>query len=102
MAITVRAMDWPVKEENSRSLGFGTLNDAIQVMVTAIDSGPFICGEQFTAADVYVGSHLDFAMQFGNIEKTDALEEYITRLHERPAFQRCSQICQSQIQQSDS
>ena len=102
MAITVKSMQWPVKEENTRSLGFGTFDAALDVLESALSPGPYICGAQFTAADVYVGSHLDFAMQFGNLDKRASFESYVDSLKERPAYQRTQEICQQQVQQTDS
>ena len=71
------------------------------MLESALSPGPYICGAQFTAADVYVGSHLDFAMQFGNLDKRASFESYVDSLKQRPAFQRTQEICQQQIQQAD-
>ena len=40
---------------------------------------PYLAGDSFTAADVYVGSQLGFGLQFGMIEKRAAFE--IGRAH---------------------
>ena len=98
MAVTTHAHKWPVTEENSRSLGFGSYAETIDTIELAIATGPHICGEQFTAADVYVGMHLDFGMQFGNIAKRDSFEEYVSRLRLRPAHQRANQICEERTE----
>jgi len=98
MAVTVKSMDWPVKEENSRSLGYGEYATTLNAIEAALAPGPYICGEQFTAADVYVGMHLEFSMLFGNLEKREAFEAYVQRLRESPAYQRAQQICQEKSQ----
>ena len=36
---------------------------------TAVTAKPFIAGDRFSAADVYVGSHVGWGRQFGTIEK---------------------------------
>ena len=54
--------------------------------------GPYICGGQFTAADVYVGSQLGWGMMFGTIEKRPIFEAYVARLHARPAAQQANRI----------
>ena len=54
--------------------------------------GPYICGDQFTAADVYVGSQIGWGMMFGSIEKRPAFESYFGRLAQRPAAVRAREI----------
>ena len=48
---------------------------------------PYIAGDRFSAADVYVGSHLGFGMQFGTIEKRKVFEDYWARLDGTPGLQ---------------
>jgi len=91
-AVTTTTMGWEVTAERSRTLGFGSFEDTLNAVETALAPGPFVCGEQFTAADVYLGSHLMWGMQFGTIEKRPAFEAYVGRLMERPALQRCQQL----------
>ena len=42
-------------------------------------------GDQFSAADVYVGSQIGWGMMFGTIEKRPAFEAYWNRIGHRPA-----------------
>ena len=48
--------------------------------------------DRFSAADVYVGSHIAFGLQFGTIEKRAAFERYVARLFARRAALRAKQI----------
>ena len=50
--------------------------------------GDYIVGDRFTAADLYLGSHIGWGMQFGTIEKRPAFERYWQRLGSRPAAVR--------------
>ena len=59
--------------------------------------GPWICGEQFTAADVYVGSQIGWGLMFGTIEKRPAFEAYVARLHERPAPLRANALNEARL-----
>lgn len=52
----------------------------------------YLVGDSFTAADVYVGSHIGFGMQFGTIEKRPAFEQYWRRINARPAALRAKEI----------
>jgi glutathione S-transferase len=92
MAAMTKALDWQVPEGKNRLVGFGCYEDALNALEKALAPGPYICGEQFTAADVYVGSALGWGMMFGTIEKRPAFEAYTRHLFARPAFQRASAI----------
>ena len=84
-AVTARAMGWQVPEGRSAMVGFGSYEHTIDALALALAPGPFICGERFTAADVYVGSSLGWGMMFGTIEKRPVFEDYVARLQARPA-----------------
>ncbi len=58
------------------------------VLEQALSGRTFILGEQFSAADVMVGSTLLWANFMGLVAGYPALEDYVKRLSERPAVQR--------------
>jgi glutathione S-transferase len=68
--------------------GYGDFDHAISVLEQAVSGPAWICGEQFTAADVYVGSQVDWGLTFKSIPASPTLEAYAARLRERPAYQR--------------
>ena len=92
MAVTGKALGWQVPEGKSGLAGFGSYVETIDALEKAILPGPYICGEQFTAADVYVGSQLGWGMMFGNIEKRPRFEAYVGRLYARAAARQADQI----------
>jgi glutathione S-transferase len=53
-----------------------------------VANGPYIMGEQFTAADVVVGSAVPWGTMFKLIPERDAFKPYVVRLAARPAQQR--------------
>lgn len=69
-------------------VGSGTLNDVMAALELAISNGPYICGEQFTAADVYIASHIGWGMQFKTLEVRDSFKSYVERVDERPAIKK--------------
>lgn len=91
MAVTAKSMAWEVPKEKSGFIGFGCYEDTLHALETALQPGPYLCGEQFTAADVYVGSSLGWGMMFGTIEKRPVFETYVARLFARPASVRANQ-----------
>ena len=48
----------------------------------------YVCGDRFTAADVYVGSAVMWGTQFGTLPQRDSFARYTDRLKEREAFKR--------------
>jgi glutathione S-transferase len=87
-AITDRA--FPRKEEARRAaLGYGDFDTVIDVVAEAVSGkGPYIMGEQFTAADVVIGSTLRWGVIFKLLPERPEFLAYTTRLAERPALQR--------------
>lgn len=58
------------------------------VLSQALAGKQFILGEQFSAADVMLGSTLSWAAFMGLLNGYPELEAYVKRLSERPASQR--------------
>jgi glutathione S-transferase len=81
-----------VPAEREPMMGYGTYDKVIDTLEGAVSRGDYLVGDSFTAADVYVGSHIGFGMQFGTIEKRPAFERYWQRLAERPAAVRAKEI----------
>ena len=92
-ATSNHALGFTVPPGRERMMGYGSyaeVLDALEGMARGV--APYLLGEQFTAADVYVGSHLAFGMQFGTIEKRPAFERYCEVLDARPARRRAREI----------
>jgi len=86
-AVTDRA--FPRKEEPRRSaLGYGDFDTTMNVLAGAVAKGPYLMGEQFTAADVVVGSHLRWGTLFKLIPERKEFLDYVARIVARPAAQR--------------
>jgi glutathione S-transferase len=79
----------PRKEEARRAmLGYGDFDTVMDVTAKAVAKGPFLMGEQFTAADVIVGSTLRWGMMFKLLPERPEFIAYTNRLAARPALQR--------------
>ncbi|MGN6550886.1 MAG: glutathione S-transferase family protein [Pararhizobium sp.] len=87
-AATNRALGVVVPEERRRFVGYGDFSTVQETLVAAVSGVEYIAGGRFSAADVYVGSHIGFGMQFGTFEARPEFTAYVGRLHERPAFIR--------------
>jgi glutathione S-transferase len=73
-------------------VGYGTQDRALAALEDQLKRSEYIAGDRFTAADVYVGSHIGFGMVFGAIDKRPAFERYWGLVSARPAAQRARDI----------
>ena len=80
---------FPRKEEARRAaLGYGDCDTAMDVTAKAVAKGPYLMGDQFTAADVIIGSTLRWGMMFKMVPERPEFTAYTNRLATRPALQR--------------
>jgi glutathione S-transferase len=92
-AITDRA--FPRAEQPRRStLGYGDFDTVMDVVAKGLAKGPYLMGEQFTAADVVIGSTLRWGMMFDLVPKRPEFVAYVGRLEQRPALQRATELDQ--------
>jgi glutathione S-transferase len=100
--VTNKAMGFEIKPEGERMAGYGNMDAVLNAMETAIAPGPYILGDQFSAADVYFGSQIGWGMQFGSIERRPSFEAYWQGLSERPAAKRAVEIDEELMDKQES
>ncbi len=76
-----------VTRENATAAGHGDYERVTASIAQALSNGPFLLGGKFSAADVVMGSTLNFATMFGAIPLEGAIKTYLERIKARPAFQ---------------
>jgi glutathione S-transferase len=91
-SISNQAMGWQVPPERERMFGYGNFDRAIAAIDELFSLRDYVCGDRFTAADVYVGSQIMFPMQFGMLPERESFLRYRDRLHARPAYNRANEI----------
>lgn len=76
------------------AVGWGTYEEAVHAVDTGLAKGPYLLGEGFSAADVYIGASLAWAMSFGapGLKESRVIGDYVARLQARPAFKRAIQF----------
>jgi glutathione S-transferase len=99
-ATTNRSLGFQVPAGREMMAGYGSYEAAINVLEQAVSQGDYIVGDQFTAADVYVGSQIGFGLRFGSIEKRPAFERYWAGLSVRAAALRAAEIDDALIPRS--
>jgi glutathione S-transferase len=99
-AASNKALGLEVPADRKGMVGYGSLADVISVLEAALSGQEYLVGDRFTAADVYVGSHIGWGMSFGAIEKRPAFERYFERIGTRPAAVRAREIDDALISDS--
>lgn len=70
------------------ALGYGTYEDVLNAMAKLLAVGPYVLGERFSAADVYLGSQIEWALMTKRLEPRPSFLTYLERLSERPGHRR--------------
>lgn len=90
-AVTNKSLGVLIPEDRKMTAGYGNFEDMYATLVKAVSAAPYICGDEFTAADVYVGSQIGWGLQFATLPHHEALATYFSRLAERPAHKRATE-----------
>lgn len=91
-AVTAKALGLLAPADKKQMVGYGSYEETIDALERAVSAAPYICGDQFTAADVYVGSQIGWGLMFGTIDKRPLFEDYVARLQSRLAAKRANQL----------
>jgi glutathione S-transferase len=91
-AVSNQAMGWIPTPERERMFGYGNFDKVVAVLDELFSLRDYVCGERFTAADVYVGSQIMFPLQFNMLPEKESFLRYRDRLQARPAFKRAAEI----------
>ncbi|MBB4841049.1 glutathione S-transferase [Sphingomonas kyeonggiensis] len=87
-AVTNNFAKFEPSADQGRMFGYGNYDLAVDVLEKAVSAHPYIAGDRFTAADIYVGSAVGWGTMFGTLPKRDAFLDYFSRLSSREAYQR--------------
>jgi len=72
--------------------GYGNCDKVVALLDELFSLRDYVCGDRFTAADVYVGSQIMFPLQFGMLRERDSFLRYRDRLMARDAYKRATEI----------
>lgn len=72
------------------AIGYGTYADTVRTLEIALTPGPFLLGDRFTAADVYVGSQVGYGLMTKGLDPNPTFAAYAARVQARPAAQRAA------------
>lgn len=92
-AVTARALNLLAPADKAAMAGYGSFEQTMDALETAVAGpGPWILGDRFSAADVYVGSQIAWGLMFKSIPERDAFKAYAGRLMTRPAAIRAREL----------
>lgn len=91
-AVTNKSLGFEIEPEQERMAGYGTYDLVVNVLDRVLQESPYVTGDSFTAADVYLGSHIVWGMSFGTLDPRPSFEQYAKRVESREAYQRAQQL----------
>ncbi len=87
---TNRHFGFTVPDDGVGMIGYGTWEHVMDVLDEALAGGGYIAGEDFSAADIYIGCQVGWGMHYGTVDKRPAFEDYWARLSAREACRRAT------------
>jgi glutathione S-transferase len=100
-ATTNKALGFEVPADRKVMAGYGSLADVTSALEAALAGHEYLLGDRFSAADVYVGSHIGWGMRFGMLDKRPVFERYFERNSARPAAVRAREIDDALVAESE-
>lgn len=91
-AVTAKSLGWQAPPERQGMVGYGSYEQMVDALETAVETGPFILGDRFSAADVYVGSQIGWGLQFKTLPDRETFKAYAGRIMSRPAAIRAREM----------
>lgn len=92
-AVTARSLGLEPPADKAGTVGYGSYDAMVDALEGAVSGeGPWILGDRFSAADVYVGSQINWGLMFKSLPDRPAFAAYAERLRARPAYVRATEI----------
>lgn len=83
-ATTDRALKVEITDEQKMHIGYGNFQDTYTALIQGLEQAqPYLCGEQFTVADVFVGSMLFWQLKMAELESHPAIGKYLNSIKSR-------------------
>jgi len=85
-------MGFEAPADKQGMLGYGSFDQVMDTLESALTDREYIAGDTFSAADVYLGSQIGWGLQFGSMDKRPAFETYFARISDRDAWRRANEL----------
>lgn len=93
-ALVAHSFKWDTDltpQERGRT-GFGSYENVVDTLAGHLADRAYVCGDRFTAADVYVGAQVAWGMMFKTLPERPEFVAYAARVRERPAYKAATGI----------
>ncbi len=87
--IAEKLFSWDIPDT---TIAWGSTERMAKAITHTLQSSTWLLGEEFTCADLLVGSSLRFGVLFGAFKGIEAIENYVNQLEKREALQRALTI----------
>jgi glutathione S-transferase len=92
-ATTARSLNLLAPADKAAMAGYGSYDQVVDALEAVVsDAGPWVLGERFSAADVYLGGQIGFGLMFKSLPDRAAFKAYADRVSRREAAVRARQI----------
>ncbi len=91
-AVTAHALGLEAPADKAMMAGYGSYDAAMDALERAVAGRKFVAGDRFSAADVYVGSQIDWGLLFKSMPDRQAFHDYVGPFRERAAYKRAKEI----------
>jgi glutathione S-transferase len=86
-ALIDRILSRPVPERTG-AIGYGKHEDVFDTLDRALTPGPYLLGQKFTAADLFIAGQLGFGLMMKGLDPRPAFQAYVEKIQQRPAHKR--------------
>jgi glutathione S-transferase len=95
-SVVNRALGLEVPKDREAMAGYGTFKAVMETLEETLKSvnagGGYIAGDRFSAADVYLGSHVGWGLEFKSIDERPGFADYAARVRDRDAWRRGNEL----------
>ncbi|BBC73778.1 glutathione S-transferase [Altererythrobacter sp. B11] len=100
--VTARHLGFEPSDARQRmTVGFGDLDVALSMLEAHLAGRDWVCGARFNMADVYVGSQVDWGLQFGTFPDTPTFTAYAERCRAREGYRSAKAVDNALIAEAE-
>ena len=90
-AIVNTSFGWkPGSPQDQGRTGYGSIERVAATLTAHLKESPFMAGDRFSAADVYVGSQIGWGLRFNTLPANEVFAAYWDKIKTRPALARAN------------
>jgi glutathione S-transferase len=104
-AVVNRALGLEVPKDREVMAGYGTFKsvmDTLEATIAEVNArSGYIAGDRFSAADVYLGSHIGWGIEYKSVEERPGFADYAARVRDRDAWRRGNELDEAAAAESE-